>query len=755
MSTSSISAASGNSGANKLRITGMASGLDVDATVKKMIAGEQAKVDKAQQDEDIIKWKQEMYQDIIKDIKELQNSYFDTASADKNILSSTNYSGFEVTGGTSSVASITAGAGAQAGIYKASVAAGTAAKITNTLSGKALTDTLVSMNGALNTSLSLVLNVNGESKTITLDNTSGGKTIGDLVNAINTQSGGGVTAAFNDVTDEFSLTTLNVGDNAQLTVESATTDTLSATLGLTEGTAKYGTGGLASKASVVGSIIVKDTSNGYDDTRWNGKTIGFSLNGGSTQTITLGTDVGINATITDINNLIKANSTLNGKVQAINSGGKVQFQALSDSSVKLVIDPDPVGVDSDLDDLNGKVINPSTSTTLADLGLSAATDSFDITFNGTTKKISVKSTDKLSDVINNISTTTSGAVTASFSQLNGKFMIQSANTGSSQNISISTGTGLGNAIAALGITPGTGTPGTDATVTITPPGGTATTVTKSTNNFTIDGISYNLTGEGDSTVTVASTATDKVYDKIKTFIDKYNTIVDKIQTKLLEKKSSTYKPLTDAQKESMTDAQITAWETKGKVGLLRNDQNLQNMLSSLKSAFTNGVSGVGLTVGKYGTGSIGLDTSTDYSKPAHIDITDSSKLKAAISANGEQILKMFTNISTSTNATTAYNENGIFARIKNILQDNVGFTNTTLNTAILTKYANKQDDFSSTGSSGTNTLPNQIYQKELLIKKLKETLSDREEAYYQKFSKLETAMNTLNSQQSFISQQFS
>lgn len=633
---------SASSGGNKLRITGMASGLDVDATVKKMIQAEQTKVDKAQQDQQIIKWKQEMYQDIIKDIKALQNTFFDTTSSDKNILSSANYAGFNVTGEDSAIATITAGVGAQTGSY-------------------------------------------------TVDVTS-----------------------------------------------------------------------LASKASAVGSNIVNDTmSNVYtDDTKWNGKTIGFSINGGSTQTITLGTNVGIDATITDINNLIKANATLNGKVQAINSGGKIQFQTLSDSSVKLNIDS-TTGVDSDLDDLNGRVINPSTSTTLADLGLSEATDSFQITYNGTAKIISVKNTDKLSDIINNISTATSGAVTASFSQLTGKFIIQSASTGSSQTIAIGIGSGTGKALTALGLADTNNNPnaiitlGKDAKLSIKPPGATtATDIIKSTNNFTIDGMSYNLAGEGASTITVGSD-TSKVYDKIKDFIDKYNEIVDKIQTKLLEKKSSDYKPLTDSQKESMTDDQIAAWETKAKTGLLRNDQNLQNMLSGLKSAFTSGVSGVGFTIGRYGSSSIGIDTSKDYSKPAHIEITDASKLKAAISTNGEQILKLFANASSSTDKTTAYKENGIFTRIKSILQENVGFTNTTLNTAILTKYANKQEDFSSTGTAGSSTLPDQIYQKQLLVDKLKTALADKQEYYYQKFSKLETAMNTLNSQSSWLTQQFS
>lgn len=628
------------SATSKLRITGMATGLDVDSTVKQMMSAEQIKIDKAEKAKQIVEWKQEAYQDIIKDIKELQNSFFDSTNADKNILSSENYAGFNVTGEDSEVANITAGVGAQTGSYTVVV------------------------------------------------------------------------------------------------------------------------GPLASKASSVGSDISKDTSNGYTAGNWNAKKIGFSINGDTVQEITVTAGADIAATVNNINTQINSNSTLKGKVQAVvASGTNIQFQALSDSSVK--IDSATTTVDTQLNDLKGRVINPSTSTTLADLGLAIATDSFDITYNGTTKTISVKNTDKLSDVINNIATTTSGAVTASFSQLTGQFMIQSASTGSSQSISIATGTnGTGKALTGLGladsnnIVNATITPGTDATVTITPPGGVATSVTKSTNNFTIDGMTYNLNAAGTSTVTVGAD-TDKVYNKIKDFIDKYNTIIDKIQTKLTEKKSFDYEPLTEAEKEDMEESQITSWETKAKKGILKNDSNLQTMLNNLRSAFTTAVSGTGFSMGRYGSSSIGLDTSQDNTKPGHIDIVDASKLKAAIAANGEQIYKMFANVSLSTDETAKYNENGIFARIKNILQENVGYTNTTLNTAILTKYANKQDDFSITGSSGTGTLPNQIYQKQLLIDKLKETFYDKQEAYYQRFAALETAMNNLNSQQSWLTQQFS
>lgn len=51
--------------------------------------------------------------------------------------------------------------------------------------------------------------------------------------------------------------------------------------------------------------------------------------------------------------------------------------------------------------------------------------------------IDVKITDKLSDVINSISTKTNGDVTASFSQLTGKFAIKTSSTGSTKVLKLS------------------------------------------------------------------------------------------------------------------------------------------------------------------------------------------------------------------------------------------------------------------------------------------------------------------------------
>ncbi|OAA93653.1 flagellar filament capping protein FliD [Clostridium coskatii] len=588
--SSVTSGTTGAGGGNMIRLTGLASGLDVDALVKKMMAAEQAKLDKAKQDQQTTQWKQEAYQDIIKDIKDLQSSFFDASSSDKDILAATNFAPFNVSSADglsavdTSVATFTPGVGAKTGKYSISVKQlAKGAGISNTLyvpsnqtATKAqLSTKLTDIDPSLSGSVKLGLNANNATSdfNVTLDNTSGTATLGDLINAINDQGSGSVKATYSELTGQFNLNSTRTGSDTSLAIKSGSTASLSTILGFSA----------ANSAGVT--------------------TADWTVSSTSTDTAT-------------------------GKIQK----------------------------------------------------------------------------------------------------------------------------------------------GQNADVIITPPGGSGVEVTdKTSNNFTIDGMTYTLSSEGtDSTHPVTASVTvgqdtQKVYDKIKSFIDKYNAIVDEIQTKLTEKPNSDYKPLTDAQKAEMSSTQITAWETKAKVGILRNDDNLQNLLDNLTTAFTTAVNNTGLSMGRYGGNSIGIDTSQDYTTPDHIDIADPTALKTAISNNCDQILKMFTNVSTAAapiaddgstkydTSTQEYQEDGIFTRINTILQKNVGFTNTTLNTAILTSYANKQYDFTITGTGGKNTLPDQLYEEQLNIKKITAQMSTDQEKYYKQFSNLETVMNQLNAQQSQLS----
>ena len=68
-----------------------------------------------------------------------------------------------------------------------------------------------------------------------------------------------------------------------------------------------------------GSNIVNDTTSGFTQANWNGKSIGFSIDGNTDQIINLSdTSSGtITDTVNDINTKINANSSLKGKVQAV------------------------------------------------------------------------------------------------------------------------------------------------------------------------------------------------------------------------------------------------------------------------------------------------------------------------------------------------------------------------------------------------------------------------------------------------------
>lgn len=400
-------------------------------------------------------------------------------------------------------------------------------------------------------------------------------------------------------------------------------------------------------------------------------------------------------------------------------------------------------------------INTLRTAKLSDLGVTGST-TMQLTYNnnGTdnTVTVNIDSDSTISDVMNSISSATLGSVSAKFSELTGKFTIQTANMGSTRSLSLDNGSA--ELLSALGLSTGAGTGAEDATVEITPPGGgSSTTVTRSTNNFTIDGITYNLLKQ-DSLTTASITVTpnvQKTYDKIKTFIDKYNETIAKIQSKLDEKKNYDYKPLTDDQKKDMSDEDIVKWDSKAKQGLLKGDSELQNMLYSLRRGFYDSVKDSGISLSE-----AGLSTDSNYSEGGKIVINE-TKLKDAILNHGDQVMNLFMKDSSTAydpdhkTDTARYEQVGIFERINDTLKD---YTRTTRDSSggkgILIKKAGIKGDM----SEFDNLLSKDIkdnYDKRIsdLVKKL----SDKENQYYTQFSQLEVAMQKLNEQSSWLSQQ--
>jgi flagellar hook-associated protein 2 len=281
----------------------------------------------------------------------------------------------------------------------------------------------------------------------------------------------------------------------------------------------------------------------------------------------------------------------------------------------------------------------------------------------------------------------------------------------------------------------------------------------------IDGVNYNLL-KADPGVQKTLTLTpnsQKTFDKIKAFVDKYNEIIDKINKKLEEKKNNNYQPLTDDQKKDMSADNIKKWEDKAKEGLISRDSTLENMLSTMRRAFFDGVksssgdpdgTNIGITLQQ-----IGLSTSSDISQRGKI-IIDETKLKDAIQNKGDKVTQLFTKTSSSVSyyspdannqkRSQRYIESGIFQRINDILQDNHRtIRDSNGKKGILLEKAGVQGDY----TEFHNLLTDELKDKDKIISDLTRKAAEKENQYYIQFSKLETAMQKMNDQSSWFAQQ--
>lgn len=101
------------------RITGLATGLDVDSLVQETMQAYQTKIDTVDQQKKVVELQQEMYREVITDCRNFYNDYFDISKSN-SILLQKNWSAttFE---SSSSAVTVTGGAGAEAAKYSVKV----------------------------------------------------------------------------------------------------------------------------------------------------------------------------------------------------------------------------------------------------------------------------------------------------------------------------------------------------------------------------------------------------------------------------------------------------------------------------------------------------------------------------------------------------------------------------------------------------------------------------------------------------------
>ena len=351
------------------------------------------------------------------------------------------------------------------------------------------------------------------------------------------------------------------------------------------------------------------------------------------------------------------------------------------------------------------------------------------------KDITIEADDTIESLINKINSSTDGKVKASYSEMTGKFTIETKTTGASSEFKIVKEDGsYSDSLDFLGLQTkdssgslvkfdGNGAKGSNSQIEVSSKDGTFTkTLSEESNTFTIDGVKYSVNSIGSAEIT-SKNDTDTVVKKMKTFVDDYNKIMDRVYDLVTEKKKADYPPLTEAQKKEMEEDEIKDWEKNAKQGILRNDSEMRRFMDDMQKA----IFGEKMDI----LNEIGISSHEDYNKRGQISL-DESKFIAALQDDSEKVYKVFAGSSDS-----------MMEKMKTTVKNYVGGSS-----SVFAKKA---------GLEKTASLANNFYSQQLkrqadLIKNLQNRMHDKEDKLYLKFGNLESQMNKLNSQMNYFMQ---
>ncbi|MBU4439923.1 MAG: flagellar filament capping protein FliD [Firmicutes bacterium] len=412
-------------------------------------------------------------------------------------------------------------------------------------------------------------------------------------------------------------------------------------------------------------------------------------------------------------------SLVAGKIGFAASGSQLTISSLnSDGSVL-----------SSLGLSDGQSDRLNTNMMLGELPLAKNLDvggEFNFTING--KDFSFKSTDSLSTIMSKVNSSDAG-VNMSYSTITDKFTLTAKESGAGDNIVVKDSTG--NLMSALGLA------GVEDIDMHTEAGKNAElkvngeSVVRTSNSIAVNGVNINLlekTTVGETLTISMNEDTTALKDTVKNFVKDYNTMIDLMNGLIKEDVDKAYQPLTEEQKKEMTETQITAWEKKAKVGLLKGDSVLKGITSKMQSMMYGSAVSGGITLYNLGI------TSAGYTENGKLKI-DEEKLDTALKTKGSEIKELFTAEKT-----------GLAIQLNDVINNATKTTGVKGTRGTLIELAG----YESTLSNTENSLTTSITKTNKTITSLKTALKKEETYYWSKFTALETAMQKLNTQSSMI-----
>ena len=723
------------------RMTGL-SGLDVDSLVYQLMQVERLKVDSVSKSRQLLLWKQEQYREITSALQSFSNEYFNALKPATDMRNSSIYNAFTVKYNgldTNPYFTASAGSGAKAGDYTIkNIVTAKAARVNGSVAagsllGSALTSDKISRISSTAGNNVFAVEFNGVKRNIVL---SGGFTNiddlkADLQNKLDEAFGSGkitVEAAGNRLSLETSSTntlkvsnTMNEGYKAIFNSDLGSGITLTGqnnkfriALGSEQKEFELTPGEVYADADALAQVIqtlVDDAEFGFGEDKITVKV--------ENNKIVLES--------TDPNVSVSASAAENRGLEAIGLDGPHRSNKL-DLDANIYDIRDSFAIPLTIDEQNTEI----------SFVINDQTFSFD------------SRTTSMNKIMSTVNSNAAAGVRMSYDSLNGKFVLESRETGVTTRINAADSSG--GLLASLSLTAENVT-GSDASITYDDGINGEQVITRSTNSFNINGIVFNLKKdfEGAAELSVTSDPT-KAVELIKGFVEKYNELLDKINTKLAEKREYAYEPLTDEQKDAMTEDEIKRWEEKAKSGLLGGDSLLRAIVTELRNAVISNVEGAGLTLADIGIKSYSW---VDEGKGE----VDEEKLKKALAENPTGVFELFTRqsdvsynsaVGNASARNERFRESGLIYRFYDVIQDNIRTITIGGQRGALLEKAGMTGD----RSLFNNTLYHQISDYDRKIDKLNDELIMKENQYYIQFAQLERLISEMNNQSMWLAQQF-
>ncbi len=257
--------------------------------------------------------------------------------------------------------------------------------------------------------------------------------------------------------------------------------------------------------------------------------------------------------------------------------------------------------------------------------------------------------------------------------------------------------------------------------------------TSSSNSFNVNGLTLTVnatTADNEEVTITTQDDTEGVYDMVKGFLKEYNALINQMDKLYNADSAKGYEPLTDEEKDAMSDSAIEEWENKIKDSILRKDSSLSLISSEMKRIMMEGVNvQIGtadngdpvykkMYLSNFGINTLGYFNAAENEKNAyHIDgdsddtetAGNPDKLKTMIANDPDMVVGFFTGLA------------------KNLYSRMTELMGTTDYSSLYHAYDDKK-------------MQKEYDEYTVKIKDLENKLADYEDKWYAKFAAMETAL---------------